>query len=62
MSASSLFDEFKLKVLEALRLNKSFKAETRSELGKTPEKKKYNELINEFKKVFRRMDKASYGG
>ena len=62
MSASSLFDELKSKVLEALRLSKTFKANTRSELAKTPEKKKYNELINEIKKVFRRMDKPSYGG
>jgi len=62
MSASSLFDEFKSKVLEALKLSKAFKAETRSELAKTPEKKKYNELINEIKKVFKRMDKPSYGG
>jgi len=62
MSASSLFDKLKSEVLEALKLNKTFKAETRSELSKTPEKKKYNELINEIKKVFKRMDKASYGG
>jgi hypothetical protein len=62
MSASSLFDELESMVLEPLRLNKTFKAETRSELAKTPEKKKYNELINEIKKVFRLMDKPSYGG
>jgi hypothetical protein len=62
MSTSSLFDELKSKVIEALNLNKTFKAETRAELAKTPEKKQYNELINEIKKVFKRMDKASYGG
>jgi hypothetical protein len=37
--SSSLFDELKLRVLEALRLNKTSKAETRSELAKTPEKR-----------------------
>ena len=62
MSSSSLFDEFKLKVLKVLRLNKPFKSETRSDLAKTPEKKKYNELVNEIKKVFKRMDRASSGG
>jgi len=49
MSASSQFDDFKLNNLEAVRLNKTFSADFKSELSKTDKYKQYKEKIKEIK-------------
>jgi len=61
MPASSLFDELKLKVLQALRLNQSFKADSLSELRKTPKYKQYTEEVKEIKEQLEKMAPFTYG-
>ena len=55
MSASSQFDDFKLNNLEAVRLNKTFSADFKSELSKTDKYKQYKEKIKEIKAHFATM-------
>jgi len=60
--SSALFDELKSKVLQPLRLNKSFKADSVSEPEETPEYLQFRDTFKEIKKIFEQMTSTAFGG